>query len=428
MTNDDDEARILETYRRLLDRRLAATIRHRDAWRARLSRNHVAYACEFPRVMSAARFARVVEHARVVTKVLAAVPRLAFGGDLRRVARFLRMKRDEIRALEAVWTTDADLPLSRPDMLVSGTTAAVLEANIDASIGGFSHEHLRRYFAEHPVWADVAAEHHIEMPCFYDSLAALLHGRGVTSMTLLDPSADSDHEGKNLRRFLRERGIEVDHRRAVARGTNLSGAWRLFRIKWLWRHRSVGALRRLVNEGHVRFLFSAIDRVVADKQMLALLSDPELNGFVPAKERAVLDAAIPWTRLVRTLPVDFLREHRRDLVLKKGDSSMSWDVHIGIVSDDEQWNGYIKRARREQDWIVQKWVPRPLRRVPAIVDGTVVDYVNVPVDCPFMVDGANAGGLSKISGYYAPVGARANGPLRRVLAAAPIAVQRSTVS
>ena len=107
---------------------------------------------------------------------------------------------------------------------------------------------------------------------------------------------------------------------------------------------------------------------------------------------------------------------------------MSRDVLVGIVSDEQDWDAVVTRARREQDWIVQRWVPRKLRRVPAIVGGRIVDYVNVPVDCPFLVEGAHAGGLSKISGYYAPVGERAEGPLRRVLAAAPIAVQRSTAS
>jgi hypothetical protein len=379
-----------------------------------------------------------------VTYYLRAAGWLAFGGDYGRVARYLRLTQEEREFFASFWEPSFDAPLARPDMLVWGGGAALLESNVCSSIGGYSHEHLRAYFAEHPVWAEIGDELDVRIPTPYDGIATMLRRRQPGAIGMIDvpdvAGTEPDREGVNMRRFLAERGVSVAYerkapplfeRRAVTvAGKRVDAIYRKFRGTFLLQSKRLQPLRELVRRGRVRLLFSPLDRLVADKQLLALLSDPETNQFIPAAHRGVVERAIPWTRLVRSRACSFRgrrwdmprlsRERRRDLVLKRGEGAGGAGVFVGVICTDDGWEQVVRRALGEESWIVQEVVRRPLRRVPAVVDGRIVDYVNIPVDCPFLVDGHRWGGLTKMSGYYA--GSVATPSYRAVPVAAPIAL------
>lgn len=129
---------------------------------------------------------------------------------------------------------------------------------------------------------------------------------------------------------------------------------------------SASSIFRSFKEGNVLLYNGPLTRILRDKRNLALLSEHAESDLFDARERALIQEHIAWTRRVaadfvsyrgeRVFLPDLLLDHREDLVLKKGFSLQGKDVIIGAATSPEEWERVAASAEAHGDWVVQEWV------------------------------------------------------------------------
>lgn len=106
--------------------------------------------------------------------------------------------------------------------------------------------------------------------------------------------------------------------------------------------------------------------VLADKAILALLSDDRFISNFNAEQIELITRHIPWTRLVRegvtTDPkrrrielISYIRKNKPDLVLKPSNATRGEHVLVGRLASSEMWEEQIDRASRNP-YVVQEYV------------------------------------------------------------------------
>ncbi|MER8843199.1 glutathionylspermidine synthase family protein [Mesorhizobium sp. M0913] len=106
--------------------------------------------------------------------------------------------------------------------------------------------------------------------------------------------------------------------------------------------------------------------VLADKAILALLSDDRFATNFNAEQIELITRHIPWTRLVRegvtTDPkrrrielISYIRKNKADLVLKPSNATRGEHVLVGRLASSERWEEQIDRASRNP-YVVQEYV------------------------------------------------------------------------
>jgi hypothetical protein len=114
----------------------------------------------------------------------------------------------------------------------------------------------------------------------------------------------------------------------------------------------------------VNMFSGPIKGILADKRVLALVSEQADSADFTAAERGLIERHVAWTRRVRPsrttfrgrplrLPDD-LPACRDDFVLKKGWSNRGDGVVVGRARTPDEWEQAIARAVREGDWVVQE--------------------------------------------------------------------------
>lgn len=109
--------------------------------------------------------------------------------------------------------------------------------------------------------------------------------------------------------------------------------------------------------------------VLCNKLNMALLSEFQNSEIFSEEEQELVRRHIPWTRKVvdsttdfeGTLValLDFIRENKDMLVLKKSISRSGEDVVPGHCRTQVEWEKALAWALEENNWIVQKYVPCP---------------------------------------------------------------------
>jgi uncharacterized circularly permuted ATP-grasp superfamily protein len=147
-------------------------------------------------------------------------------------------------------------------------------------------------------------------------------------------------------------------------------------------------------------------RVANNKKLMALMGDPRFADLV-GDERDVIDATIPWTRILRPgravygnwtidlLP--FVADNRERLVLKAASDYGGKNVSLGMETDQATWESIIHEHCDRGDFIVQEYVPVPEEMFPTIVDGHVQMKLKRFNINPFGLGGRYAGSITRIS-------------------------------
>jgi uncharacterized circularly permuted ATP-grasp superfamily protein len=126
-----------------------------------------------------------------------------------------------------------------------------------------------------------------------------------------------------------------------------------------------------------------------------------------AGEREVIEAHVPWTRVVearRTVKdgrevdlLPFVAEARSQLVLKPNDDYGGAGVVLGWEVDDATWAAALRRAL-DLPYIVQQRVTLPAEPFPSMVEGGLVFADRILDTAPFVFDGGYVDGcLTRIS-------------------------------
>ena len=146
------------------------------------------------------------------------------------------------------------------------------------------------------------------------------------------------------------------------------------------------------------------------KAFFAVLTDPRNHHLFSARERAVIDATVPWTRVVAEAQtvkdgreVDLLetiRAGRERLVLKPNDEYGGKGVVLGWETDAGEWQASLDAALADPrgTWIVQERIPVRREVFPQFDEHGTVTMRDVLVDlAPYLFRGKMTGYLTRLS-------------------------------
>jgi hypothetical protein len=151
------------------------------------------------------------------------------------------------------------------------------------------------------------------------------------------------------------------------------------------------------------------------KAFFAVLTDERNDELFSSAERALIQRHVPWTRVVEDVKtkhydesiglLEFVREHRENLVLKPSDEYGGTGVLLGWECDEKKWDAAIQNALRGAEpevtsscWIVQERIPIRREVFPFIVNGGEVEFRDMLVDfAPYLFRGKMAGFLVRLS-------------------------------
>lgn len=167
------------------------------------------------------------------------------------------------------------------------------------------------------------------------------------------------------------------------------------------------AVIRAVQSGAVCMVNPFRCKLLHKKASLAVLSDERNVGLFSDTECQVIDAHIPWTRVVeerktryreRTVDlVPFIIEQRQRLVLKPNDAYGGAGIVLGWEVDAAAWERSVRLALTEP-FVVQERVPIPSEAYPSVVDGRVVFAERILDTAPFAYQGTHVDGcMSRLS-------------------------------
>jgi hypothetical protein len=167
-------------------------------------------------------------------------------------------------------------------------------------------------------------------------------------------------------------------------------------------------LMRAVRDNAVCFVNGFRSKILHKKASLAVLSDDANAHWFDADVKAAIGAFIPWTRVVEDrktrspdgAPVDllqFIEDHKDQLVLKPNDDYGGHGIVLGWTVDAAAWSAGVRKAVAEP-YIVQQRIVLPKESFPSIVDGTLA-HIDRQVDtAPFICHSAYVEGvLSRLS-------------------------------
>ena len=146
------------------------------------------------------------------------------------------------------------------------------------------------------------------------------------------------------------------------------------------------------------------------KAFFAILTDPEHSGLFAQSERAVIDAHVPWTRLVADIQteragqrrslLDIARREREQLVLKPNDEYGGTGVMLGWETSIGDWERALESALHDPpgSWIVQERIAVRREVFPQFDDLGHVTMRDMLVDlAPYLFRGRIGGYLTRLS-------------------------------
>ncbi len=153
---------------------------------------------------------------------------------------------------------------------------------------------------------------------------------------------------------------------------------------------------RAVADGAVCMVNSFACKILHKKASLAVLSDERNARLFTEDERRVIDAHVPWTRVVEERTTErqgatvdllpYVRDNRERLVLKPNDEYGGKGIVLGWEVDDTAWGEAVAAAVADP-YIVQERITLPTAPYPSIVDGRVVVAERMLDTAPYVFDG-----------------------------------------
>jgi hypothetical protein len=146
------------------------------------------------------------------------------------------------------------------------------------------------------------------------------------------------------------------------------------------------------------------------KAFFAVLTDPANSALFSPVEQSVIDAHVPWTRLVADTTtekdgargdlLEIARMQRDRLVLKPNDEYGGKGVLLGWEQDAASWDAALDSALHDRPgtWIVQERVPIRRETFPMFDSSGEVTMREMLVDlAPYLWRGRMAGYLTRLS-------------------------------
>ena len=146
------------------------------------------------------------------------------------------------------------------------------------------------------------------------------------------------------------------------------------------------------------------------KAFFAVLTDERNAELFSDQERAIVDAHVPWTRILsdtdtvlhgrRQRLMRLAEDHRESLVLKPNDEYGGTGVHLGWETSPSEWSDALNRALNMPPgtWVIQERIPVRREIFPMFDDTGVVSMRDMLVDfAPYLFRGRMTGYLTRLS-------------------------------
>jgi hypothetical protein len=146
------------------------------------------------------------------------------------------------------------------------------------------------------------------------------------------------------------------------------------------------------------------------KAFFAVLTDPAFAWLMSAAERALVDAHVPWTRLLADVKTDrhgttsplleLARRDRDQFVLKPNDEYGGTGVMLGWEAAGDEWEAALHRALADPPgtWVLQERIAVRREVFPQFDDAGRVTMRDMLVDlAPYLFRGRLAGYLTRLS-------------------------------
>ncbi|WP_252938590.1 hypothetical protein [Streptomyces sp. IpFD-1.1] len=327
---------------------------------------------------------------RSLFTLMTSLPARLYGGDLRAYCAAIGMD-DRLAELMCRGSVQPPVLHARADAYHDGTRFHLLELNAGSELGGTDTAQQNRAWLRVPEFAAFAEEHGLRHLDTTPRVAAALRRAaepvtgGEPVVALIESTgglAAHEHVFTAVREAMAAEGItlllgeihELAERngKITLRGTPLDVILRYFVAGELLDdptgQQVLDTLIRADREGRTALFLPLDSGVYASKGSLALLHDPAVRAELTEAERATVDRAVPWTRLLdegrqyagdRAGLLARCRAEREELVLKPGVGYGGVGTVIGHETDDARWAEALERAAGG-DAVVQRRVrPAP---------------------------------------------------------------------
>jgi hypothetical protein len=337
--------------------------------------------------------------------ILAAIPGLLFGGDLRAYGEALGMD-SRLAGLIARGATGKPPVHGRADAYHDGTAFRLLEFNIGSELGGTDTAQLNRAFLGLPAFAEFALEHDLGYMDTTEHVAAELRaaaarvtGASQPTVALLESTgglASHEHVFLALREAMARHGLdlmlgeihEIGERngKITLHGVPVDVVLRYFvagELAGTSQEQMLDLLIQADKAGRTALYLPLEGGMLASKGSLALLHDPRLRKLVTRQQREVIDRVVPWTRLLgeglrrggaeRDHLLDYCRDQRADLVIKPGVGYGAVGTVLGRDTTPGQWDDVLA-ACADGDHVIQRLVTPVPEKVLSADTGVVEDW------------------------------------------------------
>lgn len=246
-------------------------------------------------------------------------------------------------------------------------------------------------------------------------------GRGLPSMAIIDwDTVITKRDFELCGEYFRQHGIPVviaDPRSFEYRGGVLFHSGepitliyrRVLLHELLEKAEEAQPLLQAYRDGAVCMVNSPRSKLLHKKAVFALIGDPRLGLTLTKEEQAIVEATIPWTRLLvpgettygerRVDLLSFVLAEQERLVLKPVDDYGGRGVVLGWESSSEEWERALETGLQGQ-YIVQERVPVPQEDFPVWEEEAgQVEAIPLLVDTdPLLFRGQMGSVLTRISG------------------------------
>jgi len=358
-----------------------------------------------PLFVPADEVARFADDLTKVFAILTSMPERYFDGDLRRYAAGLGMDPGLVD-LMVIGATGRPPLYARADAYHDGASFKLLELNVGSELGGIDTAQVNRAYLAVDQFRSFAERHRLGFTDTAERVAAALR-RAAEPVTGGDPVvaliegrdglAEHAHVFVAIQEALRRYGIdlmvgEIDQLGSVNGKLTLDGRPLDVLLRYYASGQLVGPadrarLERIVaaDAAGKTVLFHPLEGALfASKGSLGMLHEPRVRALLTRDERAVVDRAVPWTRVISGAAgsltgadwydlVAHCREHRESLVLKPGIGYGGVGVVVGREVTDRVWLDRLAEVR-PLDHVVQQVVAPAAEPVLNHATGVLEDW------------------------------------------------------
>lgn len=314
---------------------------------------------------------------------------------------------------------------SRYNSILEGESLKILEFNCDSPVGAGYTDQIEDLMMEEkplePFFEEYAVQRSARSQDVLDALLAAYEqfgGYETPNIGIVDWKNVRTHpEFEYLKAYFESKGYKTviaDPRELVFRGGKL--LYKNMPLRLILRRVFFDELLERLDdvedfikayEAHAICMVNPLrSRLAGTKAIHAILTNPEYDHFFTDNENEVKRDTIPWTRRISDAHdfyghnlaylIDFLKDEKESLVLKPLAGHGGRDVTIGCETRDEEWNGAIDRAVKE-DWAIQQYIHVPIMTVPTVVNNKL-DFAYKKYNFNMLVFGGRySGAFSRLS-------------------------------